>query len=395
MWWQVYGTDAGTGQPITLEVEHAQATGAVQVAMSRKILVRHVAVKTRMKSLLRLLAWGSGAILVVTCGMLLSKLGGGGTVREQIREAHARQAGLLASLADAHGTIGGLQQRVEELNAARQRVAATEQELAKMRLQVADLQKAVTTADAVKGDLAAAKEKLTTSQKRLSQLDMQFKEQTQRVKELEGQAAELAKVENTNKELSGEVERLKEQTLAFAIESQAKNGGTPAETEPSDTHAEGGGGAMRWALTTEYDQAMDFMVTHFSHVGAEGGTTVKNSDGTLTTTAVLPSNAATMRLTHDAEKQRVYSATLMLSLASDGPKAKLAENMQLVNAFVKAIAPASSETEAWIAATIKQLSGKDSAERVMRVGTNYKITAWNNQMGVYAWRIESPRGEAE
>ena len=343
------------------------------------------------------MAWGTAVALAATCGMLLSQRG---TEHEQMWAEQVRQTSLLASLADAHGTIGGLEGRVEalqkesgvipaemveELGAAKRHVAITERELALMRVQVSDLRKIVTASAGLQGDLLAAKDKLVSSQKRVGQLEVQLKTESQRVKELEGQ--ELA-----NKELAGTVEQLKEQAVMLAVQSEVLGRGAKPTLELPEPRTEGGTMGGQWALPIRCDRAMDFMVSQFSH---ESVVATRGGDGTIITTAVLPENAATMRVVHDTEKQRVYSATLTLSLAADSPRVKRTENLQLIHAFIKTIAPSSDETQEWIADVVKKLAGKDSAERVMRVGPNYKLTVWNNKMGMYTWRIESPRGEVE
>ena len=97
MQWHVHGTDAATGRRVTLEVEHAQATGAVQAAMSKRILVEYVT-GGRWRNLALPLAAGGGGDCDFGGGVHGFVLAVGGV-------SGRRREGLAGSLTQANGTV--------------------------------------------------------------------------------------------------------------------------------------------------------------------------------------------------------------------------------------------------------------------------------------------------
>ena len=113
-------------------------------------------------------------------------------------------------------------------------------------------------------------------------------------------------------------------------------------------------------------------------------------DGTFISSTADPGNAATIRFVHDRAKERVYSATLSLSLAPDAPQEKLAENAALAALFAKTFAPTFKEPETSLPAVAVQLAAADSTRRMVLLGDDYKLTIWNQGQGQFNFKIESP-----
>jgi hypothetical protein len=392
MKWQVHGTDEGTGRPVTLGVEHAEAMEAVKSALSKRILVRYVIGGGGLR--FRALAFPAlcvgAVVLMVACGILYWQRSAARADRGVTKGEARRLNGLLA---DSAGTIAGLQERIgslekaengagrellDQLEAAKQRRASVETELAEARGKLVELDKAARAASGLHTQVAAAKQKLAAAEGRVAQLEKQKKELGARVEAAAGAV-------KMNKELSAEVDLLKSQLLV-----QVAKGEAPAVIVPVESAVVSR--SMRWGLRTSFDQAKDFMALYFPR---DGMSSSAGAEGTLVTTAVWAANAAAMRVVHDGEKQRVYAATLTLPLAGDGPKEKVAENLRLVGAFVRAFAPSFNEPEAWTAEAVNLLAGKESGQRMVRVGEDFKLTVWNTGQGGYSFRMDSPRGEVE
>ena len=70
-----------------------------------------------------------------------------------------------------------------------------------------------------------------------------------------------------------------------------------------------------------------------------------------------------------------------MSRAGDGPKVKVAENGRVVGAFLKVLAPGLGGCDGWVGETIKQLAGEGGGERVVRLGEDFKVTAWHEGRG--------------
>ena len=120
-----------------------------------------------------------------------------------------------------------------------------------------------------------------------------------------------------------------------------------------------------------------------------------SADGIFISSAASPANAATIRLVHDRANERLYAATLGISLAADAPQDKLSENTAMVASFIKTFAPAFKNPETSLGAVTTQLARTDASQRVVLLGDDYKLTIWNNQGGQFQFKIESPRADAE
>jgi hypothetical protein len=91
---------------------------------------------------------------------------------------------------------------------------------------------------------------------------------------------------------------------------------------------------------------------------------------------------------HDRAKEKVYGATLQVSLAAGAPKEVLAENRALMEEFVKMFAEDVKEPEA-ILKGADQLAGQDESRQMVFVGEESKVTLWNDKTGVYTVNVES------
>ena len=364
-----------TGQPVMLTVEESAATHAVQTALSKRIVVSHVTRESVRRALFPLACAG---VIVL----------GGFSAWLIQREAAARND--LASL------------RASEF-LARTEVAAQPVVLPSSQAAVnVDRQN-----EEAKAALAALTNRLTLTEARAAQLEAEgtnLKLQQQKAAEAltaqirmtqtdEQKAAEAsdraARAENTlgslsqaNKELAGQVDAMKSQLLASA----AKTSMEVTPTTDAGNEASPRSRPMRWALRTSYDTASDFVAMHFEKDSMQ---TEPLPDGTAAWSATSSANAATVRVTHDREKRRVYTATLTVSLATDAPKEKLGENLQLVTAFLRAFAPGVKDTESRANGLVGQLANKDASERSVLVGAVTRVTVWNNGAGLYSWRAES------
>ncbi len=98
---------------------------------------------------------------------------------------------------------------------------------------------------------------------------------------------------------------------------------------------------------------------------------------------------------HDKAKERVYAATLGVSLAADTPQDTRSENAALVALFIKTFAPSFKNPEPSLTAVTTQLGGSDASQRVVLLGDDYKLTVWNNREGQFNFKIESPRVDAD
>jgi hypothetical protein len=264
-------------------------------------------------------------------------------------------------------------------------VAVLDRELTAARGRVGELERR-----AAAGDKAASslKLQLATAQSQASQLEGQLHDERSRMKELEQFRAVKANLEKNNRELAANVELLKGQLLEQAKASAAP---APQVVQASDLPLPPAPQRPRWAIKTSYDKVTDFLALHFVKDG--GG--VPLSDGVFLSSGVASGNAAAMKLTHDADKRQVYSIVLTVSLAADGPKERLAQNQKLVMDYLRQFASGLKEPEACLADSMRQLGGKDGGQRIVRLGDDYKLTVWNNGVGLYSWKIESPRGEIE
>jgi hypothetical protein len=377
--WNVHGTDVITGQPVMLAVEESEATHAVQAALSKRIVVSHVT-REGVRRALFPLACAGVIVLGGFCAWLIQRENAAHAELAALRTAEfvARTETVLKPAATTpvvtaansdpqrDDTKAALAALTERLNLTQGQAAQLEAEGTHLKLQQ---QKAAEA-------LAA--------QIRITQTDEQkAAEASERAARAENTLGSLTQV---NKELTGQVDTLKSQLLASAAkplaESRAEeSAAADVGNEPSPRST-----PLRWALRTSYDTASDFVAMHFEKDSMQ---TEPLPDGTAAWSATSSANAATVRVTHDREKRRVYAATLTVSLATDAPKEKLGENLQLVIAFLRAFAPGVKDAESRANNLVNQLANKDASERSVLVGTDTRVTVWNNGAGLYSWRAES------
>jgi hypothetical protein len=396
MRFHVHGSEMSSGRRTVLVTEQVEAAAAVRYAMGKGVLVSHVTQGPQFRAYAVGLATAIAAVAVLAGTTWLFHWREG-EAKSQLAAAMAEESRLASALTESGGVVTALQRRtaaleeahggaakqlVDQLEAARQRAGRLDHELSAAQGRAGELEK-----KAAAGDKAASslKLQLAAAQSQASQLDAQLQEERLRIKELERVRTATAKLEKSNKELAATVDLLKGQLL-----EQAKASAAPV-VQASDLPLPPAPQHQRWAMKTSYDKAADFMSLHFVRDG--GG--VPLSDGAFLSTGVAAGNAAAMKLTHDAEKRQVYSLVLTVSLAADAPRERLAQNQQLVVDYLRQFAPGFKEPEAWLADSIRQLAGKDGSQRLVRVGDDYKLTVWNNGVGLYSWKIESPRGEIE
>jgi len=377
--WHVYGTDVATGQPVTLAVDEAHATDAVQTALSKRIIVSHV---TR-ESLRRVLLPFSCAAVVVLTPLCAGLYWYGQNLRQELRSAEAEQTHLAASLSESEAMIhdlkaaGAVLPDNRALTAAMARAAAAETKLEEANLQIAASRNLSARVEADDGAVVSLRQHVAELESRQKQ-DLQ----TAVDAALAGSRSRITALQSANKDLAGQIEILKSQLLVAAAKS------TPvAEATPVEESAPALPAVTRWAMRTDFDAASDFMALHFDK---ETLKTQTQSDGTLLWSGISVANASTLRIVHDGAKRRVYSVTLTVSLAPDAPKTKLDENVALIAQTLKTFAPAMKDTESRIARITAQLADKDAAERAVLLTDDAKITVWNNRTGVFTWRIESP-----
>ena len=411
MRWHVHGTDSATGQPVVLGVNEPEAAHAVQSAMSKRILVSHVVRGGLMGLANRETIKRAGAPLLAAAVLVLLPIAGGlyyahRVMSRDLRGSQGEQTQLAVSLKQSESLLREAQGQIAELQAAS--TGTTKQLLAELetarrtaaerqtQLNAAQtaLEKDATATAAMRGDLETAKKSLADAQGRVKTLDTQVKDQRTKLaalddtqKKMQAAQARATKLETNNAELAKLVEQLKAQTLELAVNSAAST-----KPEIPVTSADVPARSL-WALRTGYDAASDFLVFYF---GKDSTTTAKGTGGAggLTSiTATLPDNACTLQLQTD--KQRVYAAALVASFAADAPKDKLAENAQIFGKFAQTFAPGWKDADAWLAGGMKALAGKVSSERLVLIGDDFKATLWNNKMGMFTLRIESPRGELD
>ena len=107
MRWNVYGTDASTGQDVTLAVEETQATYAVQTALSKRILVTHVTPESR-RRIQRILAPLVCAAAVVAVPLVAGLYASNESLRGNLQQTQSERGRLADSLSQAQGTLGEL-----------------------------------------------------------------------------------------------------------------------------------------------------------------------------------------------------------------------------------------------------------------------------------------------
>ncbi len=191
---------------------------------------------------------------------------------------------------------------------------------------------------------------------------------------------ELAAIlQAANAARAAEIDQLKAELLAAAARPPAPP--TPAPAEPPAQN--------RWALRIAYDAAHAFLVLH-----ADANTVTSLAGGggpdasLITATAVMAANAVQFRILHDRAQERVYSATLAVSLAADAPRDILAANKALIADYLRVFAPSLKDSAALIGATA-QLAGQDETRRLLFLADDCKVTLWNDKTGNYTIRVES------
>jgi hypothetical protein len=370
--WNVHGTDVMTGQRVMLAVEEREATHAVQAALSKRIVVSHVT-REGVRRALFPLACAGVVVLAGTCAWFMQREGAARAELAAVRTAElVKPAAALPEVVAAN-----TEQQKTEAKAAlatlSERLEAAEEQAKRLEIE----------AGKFKREQEQATEALA-SQSRVTQAD------EERAAEANARAAlaqsHLESLTQANKQLGGEIDALKSQLLTSAAKPLAEARAEQSAVVDPGTDASPRSAPMRWALRAGYDVASDFVAMHFEKDSMQ---TEPLGDGTVAWSGTAAANAATVRVTHDQEKRRVYAAMLTVSLAADAPKEKLAENLQLVAAFLHAFAPGIKDAEARANRLVAQLANKDSSEQSVLVGGDTRITVWNNGTGLYSWRAES------
>ncbi len=199
--------------------------------------------------------------------------------------------------------------------------------------------------------------------------------------------ARIAALQSSNAELLAQADALKSQILQLAAQVPATD---DSAAPPADDAAPAP--PTRWAMNVSYDTAKSFAALCFDRDSLHE-TPAGPGSPFVCTAASRAASAAIFSFTHDAALERVYAASITVSLAADTPRDRLAENSKLVNLFLKAFAPACRNPDDWLNTTARQLAGKDSSHRAMLLDTTYKITAANDGHGTFTFRVESPHEE--
>jgi hypothetical protein len=372
MRWKVHGKDAVTGQRVVLAVEEAEATHAVQSALAKRILVTHVT-RDRLRRVIFPMVCAAVTVLAPVSLMLY---GVNRSVREEARAAVRQQAALAGSLREAEGLIASMKASGGTDVSARA-VSVSPAAIREAQSQVAALQRNLS---ATQEELAAARAQVISEQHVSHSV-----EAARAPAQDAGGAAKVAELQRTNGELAGQVEMLKSQLLVAAAKADVPAAPVvqaAAEDAEAAPVVQG-----RWALHTTFAAAADFLNIHFDK---ESVRYTPAAGGDVLATGMLVANAASLQVVVDHDKSRVYRAVLAVSMAADAPGKKIEENTELIAAFLRNFAPTMRDSEAWIQQTCEQLRAKDAGQRLVRVGDEFKITAWNNGMGMYSWRVESP-----
>ncbi len=406
MRWQIHGTDATTGQEIELALDEQEASRAVKAAIERHIIVDRVT-SARGGSAWRIL---SGTLVVAFAGVAAVLLAQNLIIRHNLQQALDEQTQLALTVSHAEQTVnqirtGGnlaapaatqVNKLAEELASSRSRISVTEQQLTAARQKVMAMEESAARVPELERQLVAIHEQLADAQRQLDQskqLADQFRTQTtlqaRRLDELDHlkpsdeAVAKIAQLDATNKDLAGQIEKLKSELLLAAARSTIPDTAAPLDPPPTAT-------ATPWALGMSYDAARDFTLLHIDR----NSVATAAADGNLLSTyGMQGSNALRIQFVHDKTKERVYSGTLTVSLSTDAPKDKLDENRKAVADFLQTFAPGLKAGTDVLAAAA-QLAAQDDTHRMVILGPDAKLTMWNNK-GAYTFRVESPRGDAE
>jgi hypothetical protein len=422
MRWHVHGTDALTGQDVVLAFNYQDATQAVQAALRKRILVSHVTRANSRRLLFPLTAALSVVLVPLVIALYFQNISFQGrlarTTEEQSRLAETvAQAGNIVaeyrrsspaqvlSMQEASDKVRALS---DELTTARRRLTLTEQQLTTSHNQIEALERDTVNLPGMKSQLTATSNALAAAQSRITQLAGELVLRQRRIDELTALAAlpaapdpavaRVRELSRANQELAGEIDLLKSQLLIAAARSTSPGASDPdgelsAATGPASFPPTTPSGApMRWALRTNYDAARDLLFLQFDK---ETFATTPTPDGAAITTGSRPANAATLRIVHDKNKDRIYSALLTLALAPDTPREKLGENLKLASLFLKTFAPSLRDPEGLLANASAQFATRDPGDRQLLLGDDYRLTLWNTKAGTLALRVESPRQDME
>lgn len=404
MRWHIQGTDALTGDHVELASDHADASTAIQSAMDRRILVSQVRPGTRAGrprflvplTLALLIALGATATgLYLQNQSLRGSLDQAVAEQNRLANAVARAQQTFANISSsgtlAHDAAAQVSQLASQLADARSRMSLTQQELSVAHQQVNALQQFSQKVPTLESQLQTANQQLADAQKQLAanqilmaQLRAQITLQDRRLDSLQNAAtqsaaAQLAALQKANADLSDQVEKLKAELLVLAARTPAPLPAAPADPPPAPP------GNMRWALPIAYDTAQAFLVLH---ADSNILTPVTQPDQLMATSALLASHAVKMTLLHDRARERVYSVTLSVSLASDAPPVILNDNKALIVDFLHTCAPALKDPAPVLAAAA-DLAGQGSSHRHVFLADDAKITLWNDATGVYTIKVES------
>lgn len=311
--------------------------------------------------------------------------------------AHVRQ---LADT-DHHATEAALTDTRQNLAAARQNLADTQQRLTATGQRLTELQSAIAAApasdpaalqsslDTANRNLAAAVAANTDLSAQLARLRQSAAATVPVIKSDPGLLEHQRSLESANADLQSQIDTLKSQLLQLAAQSTDAN---PSDQQPAATEtAPKPLAETRWALGITYDTAQGFANLCFDRNSLRESP----ADPYRKSTATRAEGASTFRFVHDAAHDRVFAATLTLSLSPDAPRDRLTENAKLAALFVHTFAPACRNPDEWLAAATRQLAGKDASQRLSFVDTTYKITASNDAHNTFTFKIESPRNDLE
>jgi uncharacterized phage infection (PIP) family protein YhgE len=406
MRWLIHGTDAVTGQEVELALDEQEASRAVKSANDRQIVVDRIT-SARSGSIWRIVA---GILIVALAGVAAALLVQNLVVRHNLEQALDEQTQLSQSVSQAEQTVNEIRTHgnlaanaatqasklAEELANSR-RISSTEQQLTAARQKVIAIEETAARVPELERQLVALHEQLSDAQRQLDQsrqLAEQFRTQTvlqgrrldqlEQMKPSDEATAKIAQLDNANKDLAGQIDKLKSELLIAAARSTAPDAAPPLDPTPPVA------AATPWALGMTFDAARDYLLLN---VDRESAATVPAAGGLFTTYGVHAANAVRVEFVHDKTKDRVYSGTLTVALAADTPKDKLDENRKAVADFLQAFAPGiKAAGDVLVAAG--QLSAQDDSHRLVILGADAKLTLWNNK-GAYTFHVESPRGDAE
>jgi myosin heavy subunit len=419
MRWHVQGTDVATDRRVELSIDEVDATRAIKAAIDRKIVVSQISPGRypvyRYLAPIATLLFGAAAIFATALFMqnqgLWSKLEQtqsklDQTLTEQTQlAASLEQAQSLAADIRSHGSLSDrdsaqVKTMADELASARGKMSLTEQQLTAAHEQNVKFEAAAARVPGLEKDLNSTQLDLADAQTRLRQSDSQAADlrtqlqvQTRRVEELQSQqitsptsAQKIASLERTNKDLSEQLEKIKDELLLNVAHSTTPHN---AATEPAPDPAPVAAALPHWSLRTSYDAAADFLALHSDVETVRQAPS--DTDATITSQGVQRGNLSRLSFTHDRAKSRVFEASLSISLAADAPKDKLAENIALVTQFLATFAPSAKDAAAMINTATTQLAGLDPNRRLQFLVDDSRITIWNNREGTFTFKVEPPQ----